>query len=601
MELTCSMSDDVREVKSRLDIADVIGDYVQLRRAGNTLWGLCPFHREKTPSFSVSRERQSFHCFGCNKGGDVITFVMEQEGLSFREALELLAARAGVTLSKGSGGPRQKEKVDRRAILEEASTFFKRSLLGAGGEAARAYLARREVSKDAWDRFEIGWGPASWSAMLDHLTSLGYSQDDALNAGLAAPGNRGAYDRFRGRVIFPVRDEMGRIAGFGGRLIDGDGAKYVNSPEGDLFNKRKLLYFLHEAKKKVRENGRMILMEGYMDVLRAHMSGFAEAVASLGTALTEDQAALMKRFTDLCYIVYDADAAGQEAALRGMYILQNRGVEVRVASLPEGKDPDDVLRSEGGTELFAELLRKAQPLPLYHAYMRRKDLRSPGKQLKAREDLLDGLSSLPLLDVSPHIANIAKVFGVLPHELQREIDVRRREKKSTQTRRSVNPEEGIRDDESVYIVGGEETGQNEGGIASDLECIFCSLLWQDAELRANLPRQEYLSLFADEAAASVVAALLSGESPLELESRWRAMGEDECLRRIARGDAILAREGLTGENRTGDRIGKLTGELRAQALRRRYDLLRERYLLGEITDEERREYAELARGLKGKK
>lgn len=596
------MSDDVREVKSRLDIAEVIGDYVQLRRAGNTLWGLCPFHREKTPSFSVSRERQSFHCFGCNKGGDVFAFIMEQEGLPFRETLELLAARAGVTLSKGAGGTMKKAAAERRTILEDANAFFKSALRGGGGEAPRAYLARREVSKEACDSFEIGWGPASWSALLDHLSSLGYAHDDILNAGLASPGSRGLYDRFRGRVIFPVRDELGRIAGFGGRLIDGEGAKYVNSPEGELFNKRKLLYFLHQAKKSVRENKRIILMEGYMDVLRAHTAGFTNAVASLGTALTEDQAILIKRFTDLCYIAYDADAAGQEAALRGMYILQSRGVEVRVVSLPEGKDPDDVLRGEEGSALFGELLEKALPLPLYHAYMRRKELRSPGKGLRAREELLDGLSSLSLLDLSSHITSIARIFGVLPHELQREIDARRREKNAAQKGRSVKSEAGILDDESVYIVEGEVNGaENREGPISDLECIFCSLLWQDENLRASLSPQEYLPFFANEAAASVVAALLSGESPEELENRWRAMGEDDCLRRIAKGDAILAKEGMTRDKRTDEQILRLTEELRAQALRRRYDFLRGRYLCGEITDRERKEYAELAKDLKNKK
>lgn len=589
------MLDEVHEIKSRLDIADVIGDYVQLRVAGNTLWGLCPFHREKTPSFSVSRERQSFHCFGCSKGGDVITFVMELEGLAFPEALELLAARAGVTLTRRGGGSSTKEKTDRRAILEDANAFFKRSLFGSGGESARAYLSRREVPKDTWERLELGWSPASWEALTEHLSSIGYRQDDAINAGLAAQGNRGAYDRFRGRVIFPVRDERGRLCGFGGRLIDGEGAKYVNSPEGDLFNKRRLLYFLHEAKKSVREKKRIILMEGYMDVLRAHEAGFTEAVASLGTALTEDQAVLIKRFADLCYVAYDADAAGQEAALRGIYILQNRGVDVRVVSLPDGKDPDDVLREKGGAELFSELLRKARPLPLYHAAARRKDLRSPGKQLRAREELLDGLSSLPLLDVSPYIANIAMMFGIPQHELQREIDERRRAKKKTQTRKSANLEEGISDGECVYI----EEEQNLEEAVSDLECIFCSLLWQDENLRANLSRQEYAPLFADEAAASIVTALLSGESPKELETRWRTMGEEVCLRRIARGDALLVREGLTGDKRTGEHIETMSRELRGLALQRRYDHLYGRYLRGEITDKERREYAELAKSLKG--
>lgn len=595
------MPDEVREIKSRLDIVDVIGDYVALRRQGNALWGLCPFHREKTPSFSVSPERSSFHCFGCNKGGDIFTFVMEMEGMTFTEALEALAARAGVTLTKrrgDQGNAGAKKSADRRAILEEANAFFRKSLVGAGGAPARAYLERRAVEQTLAARFELGWSPQAWTALVDHLASLGRSADDAVNAGLAGQGVRGLYDRFRGRLIFPVRDEMGRLAGFGGRLIDGEGAKYVNSPEGDLFNKRRLLYFLHQAKKSVREKRRVILMEGYMDVIRAHEKGFTEAVASLGTALTEEQTVLIKRFADLCYISYDADAAGQEAALRGMYLLQERGVEVRVISLPEGQDPDDVLRAEGGETLFGELIERANPLPLYHAKIRKKELRRPETYRRAREDLLNGLASLPFLDVAPYLAAVSEVFGILPHELQREIETVRNEKKRQSRERYVKNVEGNRADDGVYILREDESEDGEPDNPPDLECMFCSLLWRDSDLRARFSSREMTPLFADEASANVVGALLAGESPEELERRWRTMGEDKCLRRVARGDAILAREGFTDNKRTNEHIEKLSKELREKALRRRYEELRGRRLRGETTGDEEIEYADLLKKLK---
>lgn len=620
------MSDDVRAVKDAIDIAEVIGDYVQLRRAGASLKGLCPFHSEKTPSFTVSPERQTFHCFGCGKGGDVFSFLMEMEGLEFREALVQLADRAGVRLSeKPAREKRRAQARDLRAVLEEAAKFFKSSLTGAGGEAARAYLARRNLGPDGVRAFELGWAPASWDALSKYLKNLGISERETMDAGLSTQGERGVYDRFRGRVMYPVRDEMGRLAGFGGRLIDGEGAKYVNSPEGELFNKRKMLYLLNDAKKSVRERGRMILTEGYMDAIRAHLAGFAETTASLGTAMTEEQAALVKRFTDLCYIVYDADGAGQNAAIRGMYILQKAQVEVRVVVLPQGSDPDDVLSSEGGAELFQQMLARAMPLPLYHVHARRKDLRTPGKQQRAREEVLNGLASLPTLDVAEYIPAISRGFGVLQHELQRELDVRRREierederrgrrEREKDSKKSVNDaeeKEGIESFPGVYIDEGDffpfpddEDAEGEGAIfprspkihpkTADRECALCSMLWRDPDLCASMTCAEILPLLADEAVAGVVSALILGENPTELEARWRMLGDEQCPGRIARGDAVIAAEGIHAGN-----VEKLVRDIRHDALQRRYDHLKPLVSAEEATPEENMEYLELVKKLKG--
>ena len=579
------MPDDVREIKSRLDIADVIGDYVPLKKKGNSLWGLCPFHTEKTPSFSVSRERQTFHCFGCGKGGDIFSFVMELDGLAFPEALELLASRAGVTLSERTKSPVRRSSVDGRVILEEALSFFRSSLMGESGSAVRAYLLRRGIPKESWSRFELGWGAASWDALMKHLLSSGYRKEELLSSGLVVAGERGAYDRFRSRLIFSVRDEMGRLAGFGGRVIDGDGVKYVNSPEGDLFNKRRLLYFLHSAKKNIRDRGRIILTEGYMDAIRAHLAGFTETVASLGTALTEEHASLIKRFSDLCYIAYDADGAGQGAAVRGMYLLQKRGVDVRVVRLPDGKDPDDLLGAEDGIALFEQRLKKALPLPLYHTYAVRDALRTPGMQHKAREELFAGLASLPRLDVVEYIPAIARELRIFEHELSSEIELRcstaRTQEKS---REGLSHDAQPSDESALQFIPDKEL---------DLECAFCSLLWQNERIIMDFTETDLLSLFSDEATSGIIAAIISGCSPEELEERWRALGERSCPERIARGNALLARGELDAEH-----AGKLLNELRMNFLRRRYNFLKPLIISGEASDEERAEYFEYAKKIK---
>jgi DNA primase len=328
-----------------------------------------------------------------------------------------------------------------------------------------------------------------------------------------------------------------------------------------------------------------------MDAIRAHLAGFTETVASLGTSLTDEQASLVKRFTDLCYIAYDSDGAGREASIRGMYILQRGGVEVRVISLPEGCDPDDLLLKDGGPETFESLIKKALPLPLYHVFIRRADMRIPGKQRAAREDVLSGLASLPALDVQPHIPKIAEAFGILQHKLEGEIDLRRRSAKNT---KSVFYAEGIEEDSSVYINGGENNNGERGAErTTDLECAVCSLLWRDEDLRSGLSAADVVPLLSDEAVINAIAALLSGEPPEALEMRWMALGERKCPERIARGDAILT-EGMLGL----EHFEKLMKTLGERAIKKRYDQLKQKLLYGEAEKEEIVLYNELAKKLK---
>ncbi|MDR0764361.1 MAG: DNA primase [Synergistaceae bacterium] len=589
------MSDDINEIKSRIDIVDLIGGYVKLKRAGKNFLGLCPFHSEKTPSFNVSPDRQTFHCFGCGKGGDIFSFVMETEGLGFREALSALAERAGVTLgSPGEVAAAASAKKDIRGALEAARDFFRSSLEGPGGEAARAYLARRNIAPQDASRFSLGWSPPSWDALSKYLSSKGFDNKTVIGAGLAAQGERGVYDRFRGRVIFPVNDENGRVIAFGGRLLDGDGAKYVNSPEGPLYNKRRTLYLMDCAKRSVRERKRAILVEGYMDAIRAHMRGFTETVASLGTSLTEEQAALIKRFTDLCYISYDADGAGQSASIRGMYLLERHGLDVRVVTLPKNLDPDDFLSREDGERAFEAALKKALPLPLYHAHIRRRDLRAPGAARGAREEILSGLASLPPLDIAGYIPGIAGEFGILEHELQSEISARRSLRPlHANPKKNENPdvfEEGIRGVSSVYINEGKKPRDKKG---LDLECAFCSLLWRDERLRSKWECGDIVPYFSDEAASGIAAALVSGDTPEELESRWRAMGERLCFERIAQGDAVAAAAGLSSEF-----AEKVLDDIRTRAARRRYEELKPLVIRGEASPQETADYLEAAKKLK---
>jgi DNA primase len=587
------MGDDVSEVRSRVDIVDIISGYVKLKRAGNSFKGLCPFHKEKTPSFSVSQDKQSYYCFGCGKGGDVFSFVMAVEGLGFREALELLADRTGFKLSAGrtTSGNSQKNV---RSALEEAKKFFCSSLEGEGGEAARAYLARRNLGGGNLSRFGIGWAPQSWNALSNHMASLGFSEE-IFEAGLAVNGDRGMYDRFRGRVIFPVNDDNGRIVAFGGRLLDGEGAKYVNSPEGPIYSKRRTLYLMDSAKRAIRERGRAILVEGYVDAIRAHLHGFEETVASLGTSLTEEQANLIKRFTDLCYISYDADGAGQSASIRGMYILQRHGVDVRVVTLPENMDPDDFLSAEGGADKFESAIRKALPLPVYHVYIKKKDLRTPGKARAASEEIISGLASLPLLDFIEYIPRVARGFGILEHELRREIDARRRDIdiRAGANKNSVNSEEGIDASSDVYIDSGKNASEKR---ALDLECAFCSLLWHDSNLRSRWGCGELMSCLGDEATRGIVSALTSGDSTSELESRWRVMGETLCLERIARGDAVVAETGLKAEH-----AEHVVNDIGRCATRRRYEFLKPLVIRGDAAPGEVTEFRELAKKLKGRR
>jgi DNA primase len=356
------------EIKSRLPVAELVGETVMLKRAGSAYKGLCPFHAEKTPSFIVSPDRETWHCFGCGKRGDIFDFVMERDGLDFREALTRLADKAGVELSERTAREDRRRRRLREA-LEAAVAWYREVLVRTPqGERARAYLAERGFSDETLDRFSVGYAPNAWEALTKRLTARGFNDRELLDAGLASSSNRGGViDRFRGRVIIPIRDASGRATGLGGRILPGaDGPKYLNSPATPLFDKSRTLFGIDLAKAAIRKEKLSVIVEGYTDVMAAHQAGFANVVASLGTALTAGQVELATRYADAVALAYDVDLAGEAATQRGL--LEELGPDaavskVRVIRIPAGKDPDELIRTD--PDAWRSAVREAKPVIEY--------------------------------------------------------------------------------------------------------------------------------------------------------------------------------------------------------------------------------------------
>jgi DNA primase len=344
---------EIDEVKARLDIVDVIGGYVQLQKAGRSYKAVCPFHSERTPSFIVSPERQSWHCFGaCGEGGDVFSFVMKKEGLEFREALRLLAERAGVALPERHRAEEDTERERLRQANEAAAQYYHRLLLDSEeGRRARRYLEERGLDRATLQDFQLGFAPTGWENLLRHLRDRGYRQEELVGAGLLTMGERGPRDLFHERIMFPITDIRGRVVGFGGRTLPSEGQqenqpKYLNTAQAVLFDKGSLLYGLDKAKEHIRREGSAVIVEGYMDAIAAHQHGHSNVVASMGTALTERQVRLLKRFARDIVLALDADTAGQEATLRAIEYQEVLGQDIRVAILPPGLDPDQAIRRQ---------------------------------------------------------------------------------------------------------------------------------------------------------------------------------------------------------------------------------------------------------------
>ncbi len=409
----------IDEVKDRLDIVEVVSSYLQLEKSGRNYKALCPFHSEKTPSFVVFPESQRWYCFGaCSEGGDVFTFAMEMEGWDFRTALEELAAQAGVELEPRT--PEQAKAAEEtdhlRDLLATAARYYHHILINSPeAEAGRVYVEKRGLAAETVDAFQIGYSLPGWDRSRDYLTEQGYSIEDLIKAGLVVErDDGGTYDRFRERLMIPIRDGRGRVIGFGARTLDPDGVpKYLNSPKTTLFDKSETLFGLDMARRAIRHEDRVVIAEGYMDVMQAHQAGYENVVAQMGTALTEPQLRQLQRYSERIVLALDPDAAGVQATLRGVAVARDaldkewqpvfnpRGlvgyegrldVEMRVLQLPAGQDPDDVIRSD--PDRWPRLVEEAVPVVDFYFQLLTEDLDLEDTKAKAR--VVDKL--LPVLE-----------------------------------------------------------------------------------------------------------------------------------------------------------------------------------------------------------
>ena len=377
--------EQIEEVRAANDIVNVISSYVKLKRSGNSYTGLCPFHNEKTPSFSVNQERQMYKCFGCGAGGSVITFVMEYENYTFPEAIESLAERAGITLEKNEADKQHKEQESIRIKLLEinrkAGSYYYAMLKSAQGKAGYEYLKSRGLSDETIRHFGLGYAGQGKNNLYQFLRHEGYQDNILKETGLFKIDERGAYDKFFNRVIFPIMDAGSRVIGFGGRVMGDAKPKYLNSPETKLFDKSRNLFGLNYA--KLGKNKNMILCEGYMDVIALHQAGFSNAVASLGTAFTIQQAGIIKRYTDEVLLTYDSDQAGQKAALRAIPMLRQAGINARIIHMEPYKDPDEFIKGNGA-DMFRERIDNAENSFFFEIEIARKeyDISDPEQNTK---------------------------------------------------------------------------------------------------------------------------------------------------------------------------------------------------------------------------
>ena len=414
----------VEEVRMKNDIVDVISGYVKLQKKGSSYFGLCPFHNEKSPSFSVSRDKQMYYCFGCGAGGNVFTFIMEYENYSFVEALRFLAERAGVELPQEEYSKEAKEKANMRATLLEinklAAKYFYVQLKSQNGRTAHEYLTGRKLGEETITAFGLGYSNKFSNDLYQYLRGKGYSDDLIIKAGLANVDEKnGIYDKFWNRVMFPIMDVNNRVIGFGGRVMGDGKPKYLNSPETMIFDKSRNLYGLNRA--RTSRKSYFLICEGYMDVISLHQAGFTNAVASLGTALTSGHASLIRRYVSEVYLTYDSDEAGTKAALRAVPILKEAGVTAKVIRMDPYKDPDEFIKNLG-SEAFEERIRKARNGFMFSLEMleRAYDMNSPEGKTEFMREAAKRLTQFEEeIERNNYIEAVARAYRVTYEDLKK--------------------------------------------------------------------------------------------------------------------------------------------------------------------------------------
>ncbi len=421
----------IDEVVARNPIEDVVGQYVNLKRSGANLFGLCPFHGEKTPSFSVAPDKGIYYCFGCHKGGGVINFQMEIEGLSYGDAVRALAKRAGMEVPEDPQfQSRYKQQERLWALSKEAARYFHSKLYAPEGAEGLSYAQKRGMPRSTLTKFGIGFAPNGWNGLVDAMKAKGYTDQELKDAGLVSEKNGRIYDRFRNRLMFPIIDVRGNVIGFGGRVMDDSTPKYLNSPETIIFNKRKNLFALNLAKKS--KLGYLILVEGYMDAVALHQYGFDCAVASLGTSLTQEHAVLLSRYTEQVVLIYDGDEAGQNATRRAIPMLEAAGIQVKVLRMHDAKDPDEYLKKYGADK-FKILLEEASNRVEYQlgAIARKYHLNDDEERIQFLREAADLVASLPSpVQREIYGGRAAETAKVTPEAMKLEVDRARKRREN---------------------------------------------------------------------------------------------------------------------------------------------------------------------------
>jgi DNA primase len=575
----------VDEVKQRIDIVEFISRYVPLKKAGRNFKGLCPFHAEKTPSFIVFPDTQTWHCFGaCGEGGDIFAFLKKREGMDFSQALEFLAQQAGVTLHRDreEAAREQKERQRLLAAVAAAARYYAEQLAGPAGEAAREYLAKRGVLPEVASEFQLGYAPDSWRGLAMHLLAQGFSKEELLAAGLLVQREDGRiYDRFRNRLMFPICDAGGRVLGFGGRVLGEGEPKYLNSPQTPLFDKGRLLYGIDKAWREIARTGVAVIVEGYMDVLAAHQAGQRNVVASMGTAIGEAQLQLLSRFGRTFILALDADAAGELATSRGLdaavKALGEQGgptfaggllqferrldVDLRVAVLPAGFDPDDLIRQDPAR--WRELVEEAKPVVRYlmdKALPERAALQ-PKERARAAREILPVIALVPdAIERAGYIEELARRVAVAPELLQRELaGLAARSRVAAEARPQLEARAGPWLSREEYV------------LAFLLHYREARQLVDSALAEAGLEALAEAD-FADDVARSLFAALAAEENPDRL--RLRAKLAPELRQELDRIERLWAEEPDLGPEEAMRAGVEAALQLRRIRLQRELGLLR---------------------------
>ena len=560
----------LEDILSRVDIAEVISSYIPLKRAGKNFKAICPFHREKTPSFMVSSDRQIYHCFGCSKGGNVFNFLMEYERMEFREAVEVLAKKCGIILPETQAQDQKAVGINTQLykINELTGLFYAQNLNSPGGESAKNYLLKRGIKEESIKLFKLGFAPDKWDALINYLRAKNISLSLLEKAGLILPKeNGGYYDRFRNRVVFPIFDIKSRILGFGARVLDNTLPKYVNSPETLIYTKGKNLYGLSLAKETIREEDSVVVVEGNLDFIMPYQEGLKNIVASLGTALTVEQARLIKRYTHNVVMVYDADEAGQLATLRTLDIFIEEGMNVKVVSLPEGFDPDLFVRKEG-IDKFKAQVEKAQNLFDYKLGVLKS--RNQAKEIEGKAKIVSEM--LPTINKfknavlkSEYIKRLAQGLDIKEDALLEETKKLKEDRTYSDSNQATPKKLNINPTESLLIKLMLEEKELINQIRDTLEPAdfqderiskIVSVMFDLMEQKKNIEPSLLINYFKDEDIAQVIC-----ESTLlpEVSSQHKEEIIVDCIHRLKNTRLVHKRKRIQEEMKIAENSGDEEG------------------------------------------